>query len=948
MIFNPNGSTFLAKILEEVKKSKEAGENLAKLTPEQSKPNEATEEPTLQKMAFPVDGSNSIKHAEVADKRPNTMHSTDFPPQFLLQADYNRKTELLATALANTPFTWGQDSADNWLLYETSTGMLWFAQKDKSLTLEEGKKEAAKARFGGLSGWRLPSKDGITRFVQTDDNPMRDGQPYIMYGISTWLYLEGAINIYIVNSFRVSPSWSGALLLCHEGAKASPKDLIKLALENGWKLREKGQQSGPDRLAALRTPNMKSVLADLDYAICRQPKLDAAQFIDPNKGLWEVWGQPESQLAEWGLRGRDPVRDIRESFVAIDFGTSSTVVAWDNNGRAELMRIGVKDFWATSQTGDYENPTVLEFIDFPAMLSAWQATAYRPGVLWGDHTRCSHEALHNWRNNEGNPKVVGSVLGKIKQWALRQKQDYRLRVSDQKNDGFEHEFAPLAPRNPVKGQPLTVGSGDTFDPIELYAWYLGMNINWRQRGLFLKYYMTFPVDYPQAVKDNILAAFRRGLQRSLPETLVRQPVFSEFSVEERASEPAAYAAIALPTLGIEPGADGGEAYAVFDFGGGTADFDFGFYRQPTPEEEDEGWEAVFERCGSAGDKFLGGENLLENLAYLTFRQNLDLCRNKKITFTRPLDAEDFAGSEMYLQKTQAATTNTLMLMARLRPLWETGTLPDNDSGITKIDLLAQDGTKVNCELAVPTEALRQYLEQRIEKGVQSFFAALRAAFGDDLPNQVHVLLAGNASRSQIVSKLFGLLPADDDGQSGTPAVERTQAFIKDLFGQRYPEITAYPPLAPDASQIYRPTGKTGVALGLLKLCPGSAIKTVDHARHSAGDEAPFAYHVGRSRLGKFQVGLRQGIAYQEWHELGVPRERVFNLFYTQSPLAHTGALEEGHIDLSKRPLHLAGNTAGQKVFGRAVKPNQIEICTAASRELAQQGQCDNLRLIELN
>ncbi len=241
----------LAKSLEEAKKSKEAGENLAKLTPEQSKPSQATEEPTLQKMAFPVDGSNSIKHAEVADKRPNTMHSTDFPPQFLLQADYNRKTELLATALANTPFTWGQDSADNWLLYETSTGMLWFAQKDKSLTLEEGKKEAAKARFGGLSGWRLPSKDGITRFVQTDDNPMRDGQPYIMYGISTWLYLEGAINIYIVNSFRVSPSWSGALLLCHEGAKASPKDLIKLALENGWKLREKGQQSGPDRLARI-------------------------------------------------------------------------------------------------------------------------------------------------------------------------------------------------------------------------------------------------------------------------------------------------------------------------------------------------------------------------------------------------------------------------------------------------------------------------------------------------------------------------------------------------------------------------------------------------------------------------------------------------------------------------------------------------------------------------
>lgn len=867
-----------------------------------------------------------------------------FVPGFLLRAYLDHPIVSLANELAEKAFTWWQDHDGNRILYQAATGLLWTCP-DQQYGLEVGRQEAAAARLGDLQGWRLPSQAEITRFVKASGNPMRQGQEYRLYGRYNWLCRSGCIDL-DEKSLGASLSCPGYLLFCHEGAQDSPMALIKLALEKGWMLPEGGQQNGVDRLAVLSHPDIKAILADLDYAACRQPRLEEALFTDPNKGLWEAWGLSEAEQTQFGVRARDPARDVREGFIAIDFGTSSTVVAWDNNGRAELMRVGVKDFWAKEQPGDYENPTVLEFIDFPAMLSAWQSVAYRPGVLW-DQVRCSHEALHNWRNNESNPLVVGSILGKIKQWALRQEKDYRLRITDQKN-GFEHEFAPLAPRNPVKGQPLVVSSDDAFDPVELYAWFLGMNINWRQLGLFLKYYMSFPVDYPQSVKDNILAAFRRGLQRSLPETLVRQPVFSEFMVEERASEPAAYAAIALPTLGIEPGADVGEGYAVFDFGGGTADFDFGFYRQPSPEEEDEGWEAVFERCGTAGDKFLGGENLLENLAYLTFRHNLELCRAKKIVFTRPLDAENFAGSEMFLERTRAAATNTLMLMARLRPLWEVGALPDTGSGVTKINLLTREGSKVSCELAVPSEALLKYLEQRIEKGVQSFFAALRAAFGNDLPGHVHVLLAGNASRSKLVSDLFGLLPPNVENEAYSPAFTRMQAYLETLFGNRTPAITAYPPLAPDENNVYQPTGKTGVALGLLKLCPGSTLKIIDHARQSAGNEAPFAYHVGRIRLGKFQSGLRQGIPYGEWHELGVPRERVFNLYFTQSPLAHTGTLEEGHMDLNKRPLHLAGDTPGHKVFARAVKPSQIEICTAASKEAAQQGTFENLRSIDLS
>ncbi|MFZ4381789.1 MAG: TonB-dependent receptor domain-containing protein, partial [Sandarakinorhabdus sp.] len=42
---------------------------------------------------------------------------------------------------------------------------------------------------------------------------------------------------------------------------------------------------------------------------------------------------------------------------------------------------------------------------------------------------CSHEALDNFRNNQTNSEVVASVLTKIKQWALREGNGTRVRLT---------------------------------------------------------------------------------------------------------------------------------------------------------------------------------------------------------------------------------------------------------------------------------------------------------------------------------------------------------------------------------------------------------------------------------------------------------------------------------------------------------------------------------------
>ncbi|MEF3193956.1 MAG: hypothetical protein K6346_07065, partial [Halothiobacillaceae bacterium] len=599
-------------------------------------------------------------------------------------------------------------------------------------------------------------------------------------------------------------------------------------------------------------------------------------------------------------------------------------------GGRELLRIGVRDFYQAPAPQHFENPTVLECLDFPAFHAAWTQSAYRPPLDWNT-MRAAHEAQTNFRDNPGDTKILASILHGLKQWALRSG-ERRLRFSDRK--GHEYELPPHTARNPVRGQPIQVTPEDPFDPIELYAWYLGMAINWRGRGLFLKYYLSFPVDYPRDVKDRVLASFRRGLQRSLPAALiVHYPhVLNEFSVEELASEPAAYAAAALPHLGLEP-TEEGLPYAVFDFGGGTTDFDFGLLRWATEDEEALGYEMVFEHLTNGGDNFLGGENLLEHLVYESFKHNLSVLREQRIQFTMPLNAHPFNGSEAFIAQTQAAQTNTVMLAAKLRPFLE-GDRPDLPGQI-KLELLDANGNKKTCELALNAKALDELLAKRIKDGVIAFLSEL-ARLRDELPNApVHVLLAGNGSRSRHIKALF-----DTEKESW-------KALLEQVFGETpAPEIIVHPPLPMDENHLHAPTAKTGVALGLLRLAPGEGIKWVNRVCDSHKGEAPFAWYVGRMRRGRFEPILKRGAAYRQWHELGPLQEGVFNLIYTTSPRAHN-AMAEGDPELTKNRQEFHAAPVGARLFARAIAPNAVELAWAKDLSELQNEEDVQVRKLEL-
>jgi hypothetical protein len=470
------------------------------------------------------------------------------------------------------------------MLYQPEAGLLWQAAPDRvrKLTLSTATEASASMQLGGLQGWRVPTLHELQSLLQGSKVSTQQGNTPAWLGAQgLWLCTTGGWDTASACLIDAEPPLGCLIAVNDFVGDLDSEAMILLCFERGWSLAPADAGANTDLLELLKNTPARALFADLDYIAARLPKLEQPFFDDPACGLWELWGGNPQILSNHGVRARNPAEDVLDWDVAIDFGTRSTVVAYSEHGRRKLLRVGLDRFWEAGQPESYANPTALEFVDIQRFLTLWRKTAYRPSLSWDD-VRCSHAALAQLDDTETMHALVPGVLTGLKQWALRGERDARIHVRDAQ--GYEHTLAPLTARNPVLGMALNVGKDDPFDPIELYAWFLGMNINWRGRGIFLRYYMSFPVAYPEYVRDRILASFRRGLQRSLPATLVNQPVFAGFRVEELASEPAAYAAAALPALGIAPTADGA-AYAVFDFGGGTTDFEFGKYRLPTADED---------------------------------------------------------------------------------------------------------------------------------------------------------------------------------------------------------------------------------------------------------------------------------------------------------------------------------------------------------------------------
>lgn len=834
----------------------------------------------------------------------------------------------------------------NLVLLDTSSKLCWQYYKtlpNNTDYVENVQKNVSSVNDANLKNWDLPKAIELFDFAKQVHNPFRNGNYFNLFSYRHILCHNGCVDL----DYSHSVNYYGGnqrhpyILVNKSFINKSLTDIIIFCFSNNFtmvtmKNKQKISNFNLRKIFDFDISGVQLLFKKIDYTSVRLPELTESQLTENNKGLWELFGLNDKEFLGSGIKAKNPADDIRSGSVAIDFGTSSTVVAIEENGIAELLRIGLKDFNTDPEPEHYENPTVLEFINLPKLLEAWKSQVYRPLMNW-DYLKGAHEAKHNLHYNSTDIKVVSSILAKLKQWALRDGTDSNIILTDQATDK-EHKLANLVINSPTKGVPLEIDDNYLFDPIEVYAWMLGMVINMRQRGIFLNYYMTFPVDYPRETKDKILSSFRRGIQRAFPASLTKLSQFSDFHVSEAGTEPAAYAASALKELNI-PCTTEGSAYGVFDFGGGTTDFDFGIYRLPTDDEADYDYEEVIEHIYGSGDKFLGGENILENLAFIVFKDNISVCRQNKLTFTKPLNAQRFAGDELLIDLNSIASTNTAMMIGVLRNFWEKSELPDSvaSSGILKITLINTEGTKTDCEFVIKPELLNEYIQSVIEQGVVNFFIALKTAFESHSTEEIHILLAGNSCKSKWITDIFDLADGKESNIDFNQHIgslnEGLKTRLNSIFGKKMPLFKVYGPLKGDPNNIYAPTGKTGVALGLLKICPGGdPILVINHAIEDAKGEAPFLFFAGRIKQNVFLPILKQGDAYQEWKETGVVRDGYFNLVYTQSPTSLAGDLQKGNPILKEKKVKMTGNSDGLRVYIRAISPNEVELCTVAKNQ----------------
>ncbi|EJU06842.1 hypothetical protein [Fusobacterium hwasookii] len=583
---------------------------------------------------------------------------------------------------------------------------------------------------------------------------------------------------------------------------------------------------------------------------------------DPNIGHWDLKEEDKKELKEIlgkNVYKKDPKKDINQGgIVAIDFGTKSTVVVYQKDRENILpMRISGEKLNREVRNTDYENPTVIEFRDIDKFLKDYKAKIGRPDTKWEDIT-VSHNAFRNLV--EGTNEL--SIISDIKQWCASKNEN--IVIVDRK--GKEILLPPYL--------ELNEKSKDYLDPVEIYAYYIGSYINNMINSIYLEYYLSFPVTYEKAIREKILKSFEKGIQKSLPiEIQEDKDLMKKFRVRHGANEPAAFAVCALSKLEIVPKNEEDKVYyGVFDFGGGTTDFDFGIWKY---SEDEDLYDYELEHFGAGGERYLGGENILKELAYKVFSDNSSNLRKSQIQYTRPEWCAETVGEEILVSKTREARINTRRLMEYIRTIWEDEGKDRERIDIINCPLFDTNGNFNAMELYINEDELKSIIREKIEKGIKNFFIKMEDAFKGEDVKEINVFLAGNSSQYPYVEEMF----------------KSYEEKMKDKIKLIVYDSNAFKNIKDKDKKII-PTVKTGVAFGLIYSRNSGRIKVISRdEKANVNNEVNFKFYVGNNRRNKFNCIISPNSSYDEYKFFGIVKSDIFELYYSTSPEAQTNEMK---------------------------------------------------------
>lgn len=645
-------------------------------------------------------------------------------------------------------------------------------------------------------------------------------------------------------------------------------------------------------------------MLDVDNMAVGLKSYDKGLLTDLNGGHWDLdvpslskesvtfrFDNLDSNGKEENFYARSSLKDLnKQSVAAIDFGTKSTTAAYmDKNGIYRLLSIGglVDD----ASLEKYENPTIVEFRDKEKFLKAYNALDHRPFTEKND-IEVAQEAQKNATCVKGND--LYRFFSRLKQWAgADEKQNFRDFKEDFSLESFTHCTG--------------------FNPIEIYAYYIGRCINNMENGVFLKYFLSYPIKYEKHQAEKIRESFEKGLKKSLPRHVFDdEKTAKTFKVELKASEPCAYAISALKSYGFDKSAklDKPIYYGVFDFGGGTTDFDFGKWEKSANPK----FAYKMTHFSSGGDKYLGGENLLELLAFEAYGQNFQTLKEKDIAIAKPnydrIDTQRFGS---FMQNSREARLNLQTIASKLRPFLEkldaniVEAIEENEEfeiegfkkelKVTLFDRNEKDIPEI--ELQIDYKELLSLLKDKIDDGVKNFFAGFSKVMAENIDDQCrafHIFLGGNASKSVLVKQAFENAKEEqlkaykqktskDDFTFILYEPLGTEASDKQILELTGKDVSKIPPYL-------KPTCKTGVAFGLLE----SRNKAGGIERPSIDSNPVFKYDLGIDREGKFHTRISRDSLKPNEYQIFQTKEEwggfdELEIRYSDKPLANTNTLD---------------------------------------------------------
>lgn len=754
--------------------------------------------------------------------------------------------------------------------------------------------------------------------------------------------------------------------------KLSGVIILKLEFPEGFDLYGKAREDSSKKTKKEYKDNgvfPSDLLLKMDNFRAKFPPLSPYRLKSVSEGSVEIMsgtqvpdGYVELKLDEECV-ARDPWELVQEgSIVSIDFGTTSTVVAFQNSsGYVELLRM--KSFGKELSESDFENPTVLEFNNFQKFYDTWTNEDYRPLTEWND-VCASYDAREQLRDH------ASCGIANIKTWALKKHNSIPLRLEDEINK-FPFELSPLD-IDDDKNKDIGNWQQRPLDPIEVYGYYLGLFLNnqtLRGGAIYLDYRLTFPVDFDKETRNRIKQGLRRGILRSLPPSLVYSDKWQDarFNIELTATEPVALVSSIIPALGLDKDLEKPLAYAVFDFGGGTTDFSAGFYRRPTDEEADEhDNDITIQTLAVGGIKNLGGEHILDHLYYAVLKDNATQLMQNNISFVCPTDMNRFIGSDTLWGYGSDAYGNMYILRDRLRPVWENREADIQSieaEGKLSIQFKNSSGDYVNVDLNVDCEALKKKIYELIRDGVISFFKFMCQAFkqandkgiiNNGMIERIHVLFSGNSCRTPILREVF----TEQKERILNVAGQKDKNIDLDSIVEHYELIDQVGNANANAEKgvdqstdvsienfvvqnenEIKVTLKNCVALGLLRLVTSNIYTDntyLNDSDNSVENEAPFDYSIGKFKMDFLNPVFLKNTPYNEWKffdRLRKPNlggEPSVQIGWSNSPLA--ASAEGGKVKRNgckSTIVYFSPDYIGHNLYMRAVDPHKIEIACFA-------------------